>query len=240
MLKQLTEHIYYLPFTDEADRPTLGYIKGEHFALQVDAGNSKMHAELFNRELAKKGLPQADLVAITHWHWDHTFGMHAIAGKTVACRLTNEQLKTVAKWEWTEEAMQRRLQTGEEIEFCDTHIRVEYPDRSKITVVSADIVFEEKLTVDLGGLQCELIRIGGTHSEDSVVVLVPEEKVLFLGDADGGDYYHNNGNYDKAKLAQMIQKLTTIDFSIAVLGHDCPQSKNELMQYLNEELAKIS
>ncbi|WMJ23788.1 MBL fold metallo-hydrolase [Paludicola sp. MB14-C6] len=239
MLKQLTNNIYYLPATDEADRPTLGYIKGTRCSLIVDAGNSKEHTDLFQQELYKANLPIADYVAITHWHWDHTFGMHAIAGKTIASRLTNERLKTVATWEWTEEAMQHRLQTGEDITFCDTHIRVEYPNRNQIVVKTADVVFENHLTIDLGNLTCELIRVGGPHSEDSVIIYVPEEKVLFMGDVDCSDYYHNNGKYDKVKLEELIQILEAIDFTIGVLGHDLPQSKQEIIDYQKEELAKI-
>ena len=117
MLKKISECIYYLPPDSETDRPVLGYIRGDRYSLMVDAGNSSNHVDIFNRELTKLGLPLPDYVAITHWHWDHTFGMSAVNGKTIANRLTNDQLNIVKNWTWSDDAMAKRLQTGEDIEF---------------------------------------------------------------------------------------------------------------------------
>jgi glyoxylase-like metal-dependent hydrolase (beta-lactamase superfamily II) len=206
----------------------------------VDAGNSAGHAALFLQSLKELELPTPQYVAITHWHWDHTFAMHAVPGITIAGRLTNEQLSKVMAWDWTEEAMQSRLSSGEEIEFCDTHIRLEYPDLDKITVTTADIVFDQCLVLDLGGITAQFIHIGGPHSEDSVVVYIPEEKILFLGDADGGDFYHMQGLYDKKKLLTFIQFLRDLDFKISIGGHDIPVTKGELLAYMEEELATLS
>ncbi len=240
ILKQLSEKIYYLPCSSATDRPNLGYIRGERYSLMVDAGNSASHAALFQQGLEELGLPTPEYVAITHWHWDHTFAMHAVPGITIASRLTNEQLSKVMSWEWSEEAMRSRLSSGEEIEFCDTHIRQEYPDRDKIVVKMADIVFDQRLTLDLGGITAQLIHIGGPHSEDCVAVYIPEEKALFLGDADGGDYYHMKGQYDKTRLNSFIQFLRGLDFIISIDGHDVPATREELLAYMEEEFANLT
>lgn len=236
-LQQLSPRIYYLPPSQETDRPTLGYVRGDKAALMVDAGNSAAHAALFQDALQQKNLPAPDYAAITHWHWDHTFGMHALAATTIAGRQTNQKLREVTRWEWTDEAMANRLRTGEDIAFCDTCIRLEYPDRGKITVVTAGMELEGVLTLDLGGVHCRLMTVDSPHSSDAMLVFVPEEKTLFLGDADGADYYHNQGRYDKQKLLAFIRLLSGIEFDIAILGHDMPQSKAEVMAYLHEELA---
>jgi glyoxylase-like metal-dependent hydrolase (beta-lactamase superfamily II) len=238
-LRQISDRIYYLPSSSETDRPVLGYIKGDRYSLMVDAGNSAKHVELFHEALRQKGFSIPDYVAITHWHWDHTFGMYAVNGKVIASRLTNLQLKKVMKWEWSDDAMKQRLKTGEDIEFCDRCIRLEYPDRTKIKVRMADIEFENELALDLGGVHCELKRIGGTHSEDSVSIYVPEEQTLFIGDADCEDHYYNNGKYNKSKLIELIDYLKRVEFDFYILGHDEPLRKGEVIKYLNEELAKL-
>ena len=97
-LQKTSDRIYYLSAYSETDRPVLGYIRGDRYSLMVDAGNSSNHVDLFNRELTELGLPLPDYVAITHWHWDHTFGMSAVTGKTIANKITNEQLKVVKGW----------------------------------------------------------------------------------------------------------------------------------------------
>ena len=41
-LKKLTEHIWYMPYEEERDRPNLGYIKGDKWSLAIDAGHSDL------------------------------------------------------------------------------------------------------------------------------------------------------------------------------------------------------
>ena len=53
-LKRLTEHIWYMPFEAERDRPNLGYVKGDHWSLAIDAGHSAAHVREFYRLLEKE------------------------------------------------------------------------------------------------------------------------------------------------------------------------------------------
>jgi glyoxylase-like metal-dependent hydrolase (beta-lactamase superfamily II) len=193
----------------------------------------------FYQNLKGLNLRLPDFTVITHWHWDHTFGMQSVSGKTVAGHLTNRKLNEVQKWEWTDEAMARRLQSGEDIEFCDRCIRLEYPDRNKIKVVRAGIEFTGAISIDLGGVRCEIREFNATHSADSVLVHVPEARVVFTGDADGEDFYQEQGKYNKVKLEEMIRVLEKIDVDIFVVGHDVPQSKMNVMSYLKDELDKL-
>jgi glyoxylase-like metal-dependent hydrolase (beta-lactamase superfamily II) len=239
-LRKISNRIHYLPAEERTDRPVLGYIRGDKFSLAIDAGNSSDHVEKFYRELGISGLRLPDFTVITHWHWDHSFGMHAVSGKTVASYLTNEKLAEVQKWEWTDEAMKKRLQSGEDIEMCDWCIRLEYPDRTKIKVVTANVEFTGAITIDLGNIRCEIREFISTHSNDSVFVHVPEERIVFIGDADSGDYYQNRGEYDRTKLVEMIKVLEEIDVDIIMAGHDDTQPKAALVNYLKNEMNRLS
>ncbi|MFT8350467.1 MBL fold metallo-hydrolase [Clostridium saccharoperbutylacetonicum] len=237
-LRKVTQRVYYLINDRETDRPVLGYIKGDKYALMVDAGNSKNHLEKFNDSIEKLNLRLPDYVAITHWHWDHTYGMHSVTGKTIACEITNEQLKVMSKWQWTDEAMKKRLSTGEDIEFADTNIRKEYENLHDINVVSADIVFKNNLELDLGGLKVILKNVVSPHSKDSVIVYIPEERVVFIGDAYGMDYY-NNCEYNADKLESLINMLEDLEFDVCFPGHSLPISKTEIIEYLKSQHNKI-
>jgi glyoxylase-like metal-dependent hydrolase (beta-lactamase superfamily II) len=125
--------------------------------------------------------------------------------------------------------MESRLQSGEDIEMCDTCIKLEYPDRTRIEVVTAEIEFTGAISIDLGGAHCEIREFIAPHSGDSVLIHVPEERVVFIGDADSGDYYQNNGEYDKARLKEMIRVLEELDVDLFALGHGAPQSKLEVV-----------
>ncbi|UCC17802.1 MAG: MBL fold metallo-hydrolase [Dehalococcoidales bacterium] len=239
-LKKISDRIYYLPAEERTDRPILGYIRGDNYSLAVDAGNSSDHIEKLYRELRDLGPRLPDFTVITHWHWDHSFGMHSVSGTTLASHPTNEKLAEVQQWEWTDEAMKKRLQSGEEIDFCDQCIRLEYPDRSKIKVVTAEIEFNGSITFDLGGVSCEIREFTSPHSIDSVLIYVPKERIVFIGDAESGDYYQNNGEYDRAKLTEMIIVLEKIDVDTIMPGHDGPQPKAAVMNFLKNEFDRLS
>jgi len=238
-LMKLTDRIYALPSDEEGDRPVLGYIKGDKYSLMIDAGNSKEHYKLFKEGLKKYDLPLPTFVAITHWHWDHTFAIHDIDGIVIANILTNNQLEKVKTWEWTRKAMIERLKSGEEIKFCDVEIRREYKDLKDIKVELADVVFENNLTIDLGNLECKLTLIGGPHSEDSTIIYIPSEGIVFVGDADYEDYYHNDGKYDKGKLERYIEYIKGLDFHTYINGHDKIQTKKVAIKYLEEQLISL-
>ena len=239
MLVKLTEKIYYLPYSEETDRPILGYIEGDKYSLMIDAGNSKKHVELFITEIEKAGLKYPDFVAITHSHWDHTYGMHALNAVSIACVRTNEYLKTMSTWDWSDEAMEGRLKTGEDIEFCDTMIRREYPNRKEISVKTADIIFHERLSLNLGNLSCEIIKLDSSHSDDCVVVYIPEEKTIFIGDIISEDFHHGEPVYYRDKLDSLTESFRNIDFKTALFGHMEPFKKNDLIKWLEETEIKI-
>lgn len=239
-LQRISDRIYYLPGEERTDRPILGYIRGEKYSLAVDAGNSSDHVEKFYRELRESGLRLPDFTVITHWHWDHSFGMHVVSGATVACHLTNEKLTEMQKWEWTDEAMGKRLQSGEDIEFCDQCIRLEYPDRSMIKVATAEIEFTGSMTIDLGGVRCGIREFVSTHSSDSVLIHVPEERIVFIGDAESWDFYQSDGEYDRGKLQEMIKVLEEIDVDTIMPGHDGPQPRAAVLNFLKNEMNRLS
>ena len=56
-LQKLTEHIWYMPFEEERDRPNLGYVKGDNYSIAIDAGHSAAHTKEFYDLLEKEKLP---------------------------------------------------------------------------------------------------------------------------------------------------------------------------------------
>lgn len=239
MLEKLTDRIYYLPGEEKTDRPYLYYIRGDYASLAVDAGNSEQHVAAFYRELENQGLPKPIYTVITHWHWDHTFGMHAVSGKTIASVKTNLKLRQVQSWEWTLEKMLEREEAGLDIRFCTECIRAEYDDLGKIVVTLADHEVEDEMIIELGGVTCILECSDSPHSRDALLLYVPEEKALFVGDADCEDHYDNGGRYDRDKLTAYIDSIEPMDICHYLLGHDRPQNKAEVLEYLKACLCSL-
>lgn len=235
-LHQLTEHVFYTESDPATDRPVLGYIMGNRSAVMVDAGNSARHGAEYLDAVRARGFAAPAHCVITHWHWDHTFGMHALAAETIAHERTNEALRRMAEWEWSDEAMKRRLAAGEEIPFADEHIRAEYPRLEEIKIVPARRSWTEEMTIDCGGVTGTILHLPSAHSDDSLVVLVPEERVLFLGDLYNDDFYQDHRR-DLDKTRQLYEGLDRLDFELAVPGHGAPVRKESVMAFLGRFLS---
>lgn len=231
-LKQLTEHVYYTESDSFSDRPTLGYILGRDFSVMVDAGNSPKHVLAYRQALEERGFAPPKFCVITHWHWDHTFGMSALEWETIACRETGRELQRMAAWEWSDQAMRKRLASGEEIDFADIHIRKEYDCLEEIQVAGAKILFEGEIVLICGGVTCRCIQTPSAHSEDSVLIFIPEEKVVFLGDIYNDDFYRQHYR-DLEKTKQLKEALNDLDFTLAVPGHGEPIPKERLLAFLD-------
>ena len=227
-LVKLTERICYLPDDPMRERPLLAHIRGERFSLAIDAGYSAEHLAIFYSALDAAGLPGPDFTALTHWHCDHSFALHAISGCGVACARTNEQLRRVQAENAAGGGYRERMMR-------DRFFSVEYAGDKPLVIAAADIEFERTLTLDLGGVTAELFVVDSPHTDDSVCVLVPEEGVLFLGDAIYGDY-HNNAWIDPARLSRLVDTLERVEFEQCLPSHSHPHPKAATMRFLRMKL----
>ncbi len=218
-LNQISDRIYYFPYEQQRDRPNLGHIHGERYSVMVDAGASAAHANEFYHAVSEAVLPIPAYTAITHWHWDHTFGMCAVKGRTISHRNTRPKLIEMRG-------------SADLFSYGDERMRLEYPDAKDIVIVLPDILFESNLVLNMGDIHCHITKIPSPHSDDGAAIWIPEEKVLFLGDAASPDYF-NNGVYDAAELHKMTAWLEGCCFETCLLGHSEPLSKSELMKYLH-------
>lgn len=254
MFEKLTEHIYVYPCDGYTDRPNIGLIIGSKYTLLFDAGNSADHVELMKQDLVEQNLPMPDAVVCSHWHWDHSFGCEAWKLPVIAGKETYEQLVVIRReWKWDDQSMEDRVTRGEEIRFCHEMIKREYPDRSKIRVITADIVFDGTMTIDLGGgVVCRLIHCKGPHASDSVLLHVPCDKFVFLGDSNCKDLYGLSWEfdieheedfkkntdalpYDRDKVDAYLRLLDALDFTMCISGHAKAKSREALFSALSED-----
>lgn len=250
MFEKVSEHVYIKAPEGYSDRPTIGYIKGDKFSLLFEAGASETHAKEIKRDLHEKNLPYPSLLAISHWHWDHSFGLSAWDIPSIAGKETNDMLKTLSSYSWDDSSIKERVKNREEIAFCHEMMKREYGDTKIINVASATIEFEKELIIDLGGVTAHLIHIGGPHSRDSVVLYIEEDRVLFLGDSHGKDLYTFPWDFDINEEEKFMENIETIpfdlielkkyrerlkelDFDIAIPGHSELIDRKELFSLIS-------
>ncbi|KAB7707074.1 MBL fold metallo-hydrolase [Bacillus aerolatus] len=231
-LKRISNRLFYLPPYQETDRPILAAITGEEKTLLIDAGNSSSHAKLFLDQLEERNI-KGDLLVLTHWHWDHVFGMREIQAPIIAHDETYNKIKELQELSWEDKELDQRVKEGIEIPFCADAIKKELGNERDIFLPDPDLTFETRMKVNLGGVTCLIEHVGGDHSHDSSIVYIQEEKALFLGDCLYANLYSKNWNYTIDNTLQLIQQIEKYDADIFFLSHhDRPLTKEDFSSFL--------
>lgn len=240
-MRELTERIYITEAEPEVDRPCMGYIKGEKASLLVDAGNSPAHAAKLKQEMQELGLKEPDILVLTHSHWDHSFGLSSWDAVSYAGTRTNEYLKEMSGWSWQMEEFEEHVRTNEIPLFCKPHMLLEYPklrqlQEQKDLPKPAEHEISERTVLDLGGIHCECIPVVSPHTDDCILIYVPEEKILFSGDAHCPEVFGIDWVDELERLKAFIDALQNLEFEHCVTGHSDVMTKKALLQELTERL----
>ena len=144
----------------EPESVNLGLVVGSERALLVDTGSSPAQGAAVRASVAAVTDRPLSAVAITHWHYDHAFGLAAFA-----------DLLTIGH-----ESVRGRLGSAE--------ARAE---ALRLGVDAADLVAPGRelavaTAVDLGDRRVEIAHLGIGHTDGDLVVVVPDADLLFTGD----------------------------------------------------------
>ncbi|MGL5617201.1 MAG: MBL fold metallo-hydrolase [Sarcina sp.] len=236
MLNKLTEKVYYMDFVQAGDRPVLGVVEGDNYSLIIDSGNSKDHGEELLFYIKELNLKKPKFLLLTHWHWDHIWGLNTMNLINIAHEKTEEKFNWLRKLSFTDEAIRERVLKGEEIEFCEEHIKIEHPSNErKLILPKIDITFKEIINFNLGGVIVKVEHLNVDHSEDSVVITIEEkngQKTTFLGDGMYMDMYNGPWSYSKEKLYPFLEKLLSYDSDYYIPAHHDKYNKKEFEEFV--------
>jgi len=155
------------------------------------------------REVIEKEFGRNDFKYLinTHYHHDHTCGNQIYSDATIVAHknllagmkeeLTGDGLvKLVDKFKGMltdrKEALADSEPGSKEYKFFSEFITclklaiVELQDGFVPTFPS--VMFEKNLTLDMGDMTIELFSIGGMHTDSDIVIFVPEEGLVAIGD----------------------------------------------------------
>jgi glyoxylase-like metal-dependent hydrolase (beta-lactamase superfamily II) len=143
-------------------------VLGGGTALIVDTRSTAVQAREILDDLRDLGSPRVGIVVNTHGHHDHAFGNHAFRPAVIwghqRCRTMIEQ---------TGEAQRAR-------------VAAELPalaaDLAEVVLDPPDRVLVESAALDLGGREIRLAYLGRGHTDNDIVVAVPDADVLCAGD----------------------------------------------------------
>lgn len=129
-------------------------------AIVYDSHVSVPHGRFIRQALADRGVTEIRVV-LSHWHLDHVAGTEAFADCPVIANA-----RTLAHLT----ARQAAIEAG-----TDHGLPAIKP------LILPDLVFEGRMTLDLGGERVELIE-ANIHSDDATVLWLPERRILLAGD----------------------------------------------------------
>ena len=238
-INKLMDGIYYSNADETTDRPILMFIQGEEKSLLIDSGNSPKHAEDFVESLREISAFDIDYVAITHWHWDHTFGLKYFEDSTIIANSeTKKELDKMKDYKWDDVSLDERLKEGIEIEFCSSMIKEEFKDnREDIKIITPNIVFDKYVEIDLGGVTVQITKTENDHTTDGNIIFIKEKGVLFLGDITAPDLYQKNWVYTPSKFLNLMNTIRDYNAEIIVEAHDKPNTPEDF--YKDYEATEI-
>jgi glyoxylase-like metal-dependent hydrolase (beta-lactamase superfamily II) len=234
-LIQIADNVWRWPHHPDPDRveATVGIIAGKHSSILVDAGNSPSVARKILRAMDERGLSPISQVIFTHHHWDHVYGACAYKASVIAHEKCRAILESEAAMPWSPEYLRQMAKNNPKLEVsCEARVRA-IKDWDDFRIVVPETVFNESLTIHHEGIRIELLYVGGEHAGDSIVVKLPQYKVMFLGDCYYPPPLHLR-TPESTHSASMLAGLVDNAYDHYIEGHDEPLKRRDIIEFLDE------
>ncbi len=218
-LQQISERVWVYGHDPARLEPAVGLVLTGEGWIVVDSGNSPTHGlRVFEACQTIKERP-VRYVINTHRHFDHVFGNQAFRGATIiASRRCQERFARNLKDDWAPERVQRWLREA----VLSKVPTLDPDDFERLRPVPPALGFEGEMTLELGEVPLKLFPLAGAHSDDSIGVYLPRERVLILSDA---LYFHEGPEARFLKLLRLLDYLAPLEVDVYVPGHEAPHGR---------------
>ena len=199
-----------------------GIIIGRDGIVVVDTLISSKNALKFIEDIRSISDKPIKYVINTHYHIDHTFG--------------NCEFKKLGAIIISHTNDKDNMENYGEIELKNIqNFRLTENDIEGTTLACPVLSFNDKIEIDLGDQRVELIYPGPSHSSGSIMVYLPDKKVLFTGDILVTDYHPFLGEGDINGWIKALDFIMTLDVTTLIPGHG-PISTKKDVQDMKEYL----
>lgn len=207
----------------------------------IDAGFNPKLTEKYKQRIEKE-FKRNDFIYLinTHPHPDHVFGNRAFSGvEVIGHANAKEQIANAVEQnfyntvygDWLEQQSEKlKTANPDSIEAkgiaYDIHKISEMLSNlwNNFVLPIPTITFNDKMTLDMGNMTFELFYFGAAHTQSDILVYVPEEKTLFVG-----DLFYASGevifkDIDKTKVNEWYSALNAVlrpgnEIKYVVSGH---------------------
>jgi glyoxylase-like metal-dependent hydrolase (beta-lactamase superfamily II) len=233
-LKQLTEYVWLLPHNPDhnAVQSSIGVITTQNESILIDAGNSPRLAHIIKTEITRNSLPPVSRIIYTHHHWDHVYGACEFDVPIIAHIICKAFLEEESKKPWGIEYLNEEIKREPKLTVSYNARAKSIEDWEAFRIVVPEEVFETEKVINLDRLTMELEHVGGEHAEDSIVVKIPEDGAMFIGDCYYPPPLHLR-KPDSAPSFDMLRRLQNEAYNLYVEGHDKPFTRTELLKFFH-------
>lgn len=193
-----------------------GVIVGRDGLLVVDTLVSAREADRLLGDIRKLSALPVKYAVNTHWHLDHAFGN---------CRFASLGAAIVAH----DSEKDKLTAYGPATLMNPAMYGMTAADFAGTTVAAPTVTFTDRMAIDLGGQRIELIHVAPSHSDGSILVYLPDKKILFAGDVLFTGYHAFAGDGDIEGWLRTLDYILDMDVALIVPGHGPVSSKNDIV-----------
>jgi len=233
---------------DNPRNPVMGtatFVVSDAGVVVFDGGGLPLFAERVIEKIRSVTNKPVTHVAISHWHGDHNFGIHAFLEafpnvQVISHSFTHEvfnskRIRYIDNYPNNtmpyKKTMEERLQTGKRIDgspLTDAHRKyyrtfiadadIVHADSQRAKVTQPTITFDDKLTVVSGMRTIEFLYLGDGNTAGDISMWLPEEKIIATGDivVHPIPYLFN---VSPEKWSATLHNINALEYKILVPGH---------------------
>ena len=210
---QVTPRVFYVQgepgiasAANEGFNSNAGFVVTDDGVVVIDALGTPALGNALLQAIRRVTPKPVKRVILTHYHADHFYGL--------------EPLKAAGADVWAHRAALEYLESGEAQRRLQQRANDLFPwvDES-MKIVRADRWLDDRAEFDLGGIRFEIYHLGPAHSPEDVIIVVPQEGIVFSGDILFAGRIPFVGEADSKRWLERIDRLLELKPRIMVTGH---------------------
>lgn len=233
---EVAPSVYVIPDGRVPLVPNVGIVVGEREALVVDTGMGLANGRRV-LERARSLTDKPLVLTITHFHPEHGFGAKVFADAGVRIVYNRSQQEEL------------EAKGGAYLDMFRTFGEAIAEQLEGVEFVEPDELYDDHMTLDLGGVTVQLLHFGLAHTCGDEVVFLPEQRVLF-----GGDLLENrifpivpwfppdDVDVNGSRWIEVLDRLEELEPDVVVPGHGevtGPELIGRVRSYLQDVRARV-
>ena len=183
-----------------------GFVVTPKGVVVVDALGSPALAHKLLNEIAKISKQKVVAVIVSHYHADHIYGLQVFkkaGAKIYAQEFSKDYLNS--------DTARQRLETS----------RIDFAPwvNSSTYLVPPDQWIKAEKTLTVGGVDFLISKVGPAHTAEDLMVYIPSENVLFVGDLVFRGRIPFVGNADSKGWLSSLDRIEGLKPKIVIPGH---------------------